>query len=163
MTHHATSGGKKTRTTRTLNLHTLTRRAPTAEASQNVASCVLQTTTARSQLNALDETLRLAWRAKTCFTPVALALADGRKQNLSYLLHQVNTECSLTRTRSAITSAAQHHSLPRTEIQKFTSLSSRLLHPSPSTRAASLVRRQGSLSQHGMPRQQGSTRCGTLE
>ena len=105
MAHHATSGGKKTRTTHTLNRHTLTRRAPTAEASQNAASCVLQTTTARSQLNALDETLRLAWRAKTCFTPSAFALADGRKQNLSYLLRQVNTECSLTRTRSTITSA----------------------------------------------------------
>ena len=79
-TQHATSGGKKTRTTLTLNVHTLTCRAPTAEASQNMASCVLQTTTARSQLNALDETLRLAWGAKPCFTPVALALADGTQQ-----------------------------------------------------------------------------------
>ena len=60
MTQHATSGGKKTRTTRTLNRHTFTRRAPTSEASQNMASCVLQTTSARSQLNALNETLRLA-------------------------------------------------------------------------------------------------------
>ena len=39
MAHHATSGGKKTRTTRTLNLHTLTRRAPAAGTSQNAASC----------------------------------------------------------------------------------------------------------------------------
>ena len=170
MAHRATSGGKKTRTTHTLNRHTLTRRAPIAETSRNVASCVLQTTTARSQLNALDETLRLAWRAKPCFTPVALALADGRKQNLSYLLHQVNTECSpLGRARrshllgSSDAIASQHLSLPRTEIQKFTSLSSRPLHPFPSTRTASLVQRQSSLSQHDMPRQQGSTRRGTLE
>ena len=111
---------------------------------------------ARSQLYALDETLRSAWGAKTCFTPVALALADGRKQNLSYLLRQVNTECSpLGRARrshllgSSDANASQHLSLPRTEIQKFTSLSSRPLHPSSSTRTALLVRRQSSLSQHG--------------
>ena len=134
--------------------------------SPNSAPCLLrtETPTAHSTQRA-RRNIVLGLEGETLITPAKLA--EGRKQNLSYLLRRVNTDAhSVGRSRLPDSLGYQrrlHHQTSACRVQRSKVLLPVISTSSPSTRSATLVQGQNSLSQHKIPRQQGTTRRGTLE